>query len=135
MRHKSETLLACLTLLLTGLHFVIETYYHFKFQQSLQALIVDYIWNALAIFAVIMSLKVRPRSAAGLLAASWAYALGFAWRSIFGRLEAWADGVAPGGEPKYFTDILVVALWLVGFCLLWSLWLTWREVMHEASKL
>lgn len=107
MRHRSETSLAVLTLALTLTHFVLETIYHFQYGQPLQALIVDYIWNALAIFAALTSLKIRPKSAAGLLAASWAYALGFGWRSIFGRLALTdADRAAGNGEPVYFTYVL-----------------------------
>lgn len=128
MRHKSETLLAIITLALTSLHFVLETAYHFKYGQPLQALIVDYIWNALAMFAAIASLRLRPKSAAGLLAASWAFALGFGWRSVFGRLALTdADRTAGNGEPYYITYVLVGALCLVCVFLIWSLWLAVRQ--------
>ena len=133
MRHKSETPLAILTLALTLLHFVLETMYHFKYGQPLQALIVDYIWNALAIFAAIVSLRIRPKSAAGLLAASWAFALGFGWRSVFGRLALTdTERAAGNGEPLYITYVLIGALCLVAVFLIWSLWLAYRQSKHSA---
>jgi len=131
MRHKSETPLAIITLTLTLLHFVLETAYHFKYGQPLQALIVDYIWNALAIFAAITSLRIRPKSAVGLLAASWAFALGFGWRSVFGRLAlSDADRAAGNGEPVFITYLLVGALCLVGVFLIWSLILAYRQAKY-----
>jgi len=134
MRHKSETLLAVLTLVLTLTHFVLETAYHFKYGQPLQALIVDYIWNALAIFAAVISLKIRPKSAAGLLAASWAFALGFGWRSVFGRLALTdADRAAGNGEPVYITYVLVAALCLIVIFLIWSLTLAYRQSVRSQN--
>ncbi|WP_163574561.1 hypothetical protein, partial [Klebsiella pneumoniae] len=67
-----------------------------------------YICNALMLLGGFASLTARPGSAAGLLAAGWAYALGFGWRSVFGRLEAMSYDIrAPNGEP---TGAIVVAL-------------------------
>jgi len=118
MRHKSETTLASLTLILAVLHFFAETYAHFRWGQPLQALIVDYIWIALALFGALTSLKLRPRSAAGLLAASWGFAVGFGWRSAFGRLALTdAERAAGNGEPVFITYVIVAALALA-FCLL-----------------
>lgn len=75
------------------------------------------------------SLAVRPGSAAGLLAAGWAYALGFGWRSVFGRLELLEAGVRPSnGEPvTAIVTVLIGALILVAIVLAWSLALAWRQ--------
>jgi len=129
MRHKTESLLASITLALAGLHFVLETGYHFQYGQPLPALIVDYIWIGLAVFGGIISLRVRPRSAAGLLAASWGFAAGFAWRSAFGRLaQSEADRAAGNGEPLFVTYVVLGALVLAFCLLLWSMWLTYKYV-------
>lgn len=132
MRHKTETTLAVITMMATLLHFVLETAFHFKWGQPLQALIVDYIWNALAIFAAVLSLKIRPHSAAGFLAASWAYALGFGWRSAFSRLERLAtDTPAPNGEPSSLAYIVTGALCFVAVMLVWALFLAWQQTANR----
>ena len=128
MRHKSETVLAYVTLFLAVLHFFLEGYAHWKWGQPLQALLVDYIWIALAIFGGATSLKVRPLSAAGLLAASWGFAVGFAWRSAFGRLAlSEAERAAGNGEPMAVTYVVVSALCLAFAMLLWSLFLAFKQ--------
>ena len=94
----------------------------------MQAVLVDYICNALMLLGGMRSLAVRPRSAAGLIAAGWAFALGFGWRSVFGRLELAAAHAAPAnGEPSLVLPILIAALALVAFVLSWSLILAWRQ--------
>jgi hypothetical protein len=106
----------------------LETYYHVMWGQPLQALLVDYICNALMLLGGWRSLAVRPGSAAGLLAAGWAFALGFGWRSVFGRLELQATGTAPvNNEPSAVLPILMVALSIVVIVLLWSLTLAWMQ--------
>jgi hypothetical protein len=127
-RHASETPLATFTLLAAFVHFTAETWFHFTWGQPLQALIVDYICNALMLLGGIRSLQMRPGSAAGLLVAGWAYALGFGWRSVFGRLAMQADGIAPAnGEPGWIVTVLIGALTIVALVLLWALALTWRQ--------
>jgi len=132
MRHKSETALAYITLTLAVIHIVAEHVAHFKWGQPLQALIVDYIWIFLALFGGLMSLKVRPNSAAGLLAASWGFAVGFAWRSAFGRLALTdAERAVGNGEPIVITYVVLIAL-ILAFCLLiWSLWLAYRQSLGK----
>lgn len=128
-RHRSETALALLTLVGTTTHFVLETWYHLVWGQPLQALVVDYICVALMVLGGVSSLRVRPRSAAGLLAAGWAFALGFGWRSVFGRLELRAGGEATAnGEAGFVVWIILTALVVVGFSLVWALWLATRQV-------
>ena len=127
-RHRSETALATLTLTSAVIHFTLETYYHLTWGQPLQALLVDYICNALMLLGGWRSLAVRPGSAAGLLATGWAYALGFGWRSVFGRIERLNAGETPSNrEPATVLAILIVALAIVALVLVWSLALAWRQ--------
>ncbi len=129
-RHASETALAIYTLCGTSLHFVLETYYHFVWGQPLQALMVDYISVVLCLFGAITSLRLRPYSAAGLLAAAWAFNLGFGWRSAFGRLEQGTARPDPtNGEPDYVLSIILVALCSIAIALIWSLWLAYRQAV------
>lgn len=81
------------------------------------------------LLGALRSLRVRPGSAAGLLAAGWGYALGFGWRSVFGRLAQLEAGAVPAnGEPTAtIVWILIVALIVVAFALVWSLALAWRQ--------
>jgi len=127
-RHKSETALAWLTLFCTATHFVLETWYHMVWGQPFQALLVDYICVALMVSGGIASLKARPGSAAGLLAAGWAFALGFGWRSLFGRLQLREAGQASvQGEASWVVFVILGALVVVAIVLLWALWLAWRQ--------
>lgn len=101
-RHKSETALAWWTLFAATVHFTLETWYHVKWGQPTQALIVDYICNFLMFFGAWASLRYRPGSAIGLLTAAWGFALGFGWRSVFGRLEILqAEQAMDNGEPGF----------------------------------
>lgn len=135
MRHRSETALAIFTLVAAATHFTLETWFHLKWGQPLQALIVDYICNALMLLGGIASLRARPGSAAGLLAAGWAYALGFGWRSVFGRLELIEAGTRPAnGEPiSAIVTLLIGVLILVAIVLIWSLALAWRQSRTSAG--
>lgn len=132
MRHRSETALAGITLAAACIHFVLETYYHVRWRQPLQALLVDYISVALMLFGSAVSLRDRRRSAAGLLAAGWGFALGFGWRSLFGRLELLETGKAAGnGEPmQAMVAILGAALAVVAGMLIWSLVLAYRQAIQ-----
>ncbi|MEP9360487.1 hypothetical protein [Sphingomonas sp. KR3-1] len=129
MRARSETALAVLTLVAAATHFTLETWYHLTWGQPLQALLVDYVCNALMLLGGFRSLSVRPGSAAGLLAAGWAYALGFGWRSVFGRIDLLQSGVrATNGEPTgAIVIVLLAALGIVAVMLLWALTLAWQQ--------
>ena len=134
-RHGSETTLAWFSLFATTTHFVLETWYHVVWGQPLQALIVDYISNALMVFAALTSLRIRPRSAAGLLAAAWAYNLGFGWRSVFGRLEIIQSGEAfANGEPPFVFYLIAASLVIVAIVLCWALWLAWRQATGNGAS-
>lgn len=128
VRHGSETALAIFTLVGTALHFGLETWYHLVWSQPLQALLVDYICVALMVLGGVTSLRIRPGSAAGLLAAGWAFALGFGWRSVFGRLAVRESGAAPSnGEASFVLPIIAVSLGIVCLTLVWALWLAYRQ--------
>lgn len=128
MRHRSETWLAWFSLFATTVHLVLETWYHFTWGQPLQALLVDYISVALMVFGAITSLLIRPKSAAGLLAAAWTYNLGFGWRSTFGRLEEMQRGVQPAnGEASFVLPIVASSLVIVGVVMVWALVLAYRQ--------
>lgn len=136
MRHRSETWLAWFSLFATIVHFILETWYHMVWGQPLQALIVDYISVTLMVFAAVTSLRVRPGSAAGLLAAAWAYNLGFGWRSAFGRLEALEQGLAPAnGEASFVLPIVAASLVIVAIVMIWALALAWKQAMNHTSAI
>ena len=134
MRSRSETWLAWLTLVATSIHFTLETWYHLTWGQPLQALIVDYISVTLMVFAAITSLRIRPRSGAGLLAAAWTYNLGFGWRSAFGRLEDLERGVAPvNGEASFVLPIVAGSLFVVAIVMVWALTLAFKQAVKSPS--
>ena len=135
VRHRSETPLAWFSLFATSTHFVLESWYHIVWGQPLQALIVDYIGNALMLFAAITSLRVRPLSAAGLLAGAWCYYLGFGWRIVFGRIELLQRGeMTANGEAGFVLPLIALGLIIVALCMLWSLWLAWKQVIGEKGR-
>lgn len=134
-RHQSETSLAILTLVGTSLHFTLETWYHFVWGQPLQALIVDYICVALMVIGGVASLRMRPGSAAGLLAAGWAFALGFGWRSVFGRLALSNSGeAAANDEASFVLPIIALSVALVCVVLIWALWLAYRQAIISRAS-
>lgn len=134
MRHRSETWLACFSLFATTVHFILETWYHIVWGQPLQALLVDYISVALMVFGALTSLRIRPRSAAGLLAAAWTYNLGFGWRSTFGRLEELERGTAPvNGEASFVLPIVATSLVVVVIVMAWALILAWKQATSRLT--
>jgi hypothetical protein len=133
-RNRSETPLAKLTLAVACIHFTLETWYHLTWGQPLQALIVDYICVALMATGGVRSLHVRPNNAAGLLAAGWAYALGFVWRSVFSRIELREAGkVATNAEAGFVLPVLIGAIVGVAIILVWALWLAWDQSSPPGS--
>ena len=135
LRHHTETPLAWLTLILTVIHFIGETWAHILWGQPLQALIVDYISNALMLFGGITSLRIGRRSAAGLLAAAWTFNLGFGWRSVFGRLEIYNAGDLPAnGEASFILPLLIGSLILVVIVMFWALALAFRQARYQGLK-
>jgi fatty acid desaturase len=81
----------------------------------------------------VTSLRIRPRSAAGLLAAAWTYNLGFGWRSAFGRLEGLERGASPvNGEASFVLPIVAVSLMIVAIVMVWALFLAWRQAVSPS---
>jgi hypothetical protein len=101
-----ETGLAWFSLLGAFVHFVLETLYHVAYGQFLPFLLVDYIAVGLLLYAGVLSLKVRPASAAGLLAGAWGFAACLAYVACFVFLEQYLQGQGP----LFMVVILAVAL-------------------------
>jgi hypothetical protein len=121
-RPRGETTLAWLTALTSVAHFSGESYYHLRWGQPLPALFADYIANALMLIGAWRSLKVRPGSGAGMLAAAWGFAFCLSYRAVFERLEILdTNGRLPNGEPGFVIAILYGLLVLAGAIFLWSL--------------
>lgn len=128
MRDRSEFLLAALTLAAAVAHFVLETYFHVRWGQPLSFLLVDYISVALMLFAAANSFRVRPRSAAGLLAGAWGFAFCLAYRATFDRIERLRIGASPeNGEPIAVLMILAPVLAIAGAIFAWAFWLAYRQ--------
>lgn len=67
---------------------------------------------------------------ASLFVAAWGYALGFAWRGVFGRIELLGAGKQSANcELGFVLPILIVALIAVVLIFGWALWLTWRQAI------
>jgi hypothetical protein len=92
---KFETGLAWFSLVGAFVHFVLETLYHVTFGQFLPLLIVDYIAVGLLVYAGVLSLRVRPLSASGLLAGAWGFATCLAYIACFVLLERYLQGQGP----------------------------------------
>ena len=92
---KFETGLAWFSLAGAFVHFVLETLYHVTFGQFLPLLIVDYIAVGLLVYAGVLSLRVRPSSASGLLAGAWGFAACLAYVACFVFLERYLQGQGP----------------------------------------
>ena len=67
------------------LYFVVETWYHFKFGQSLIQLIGDYISIGLLIFAGIIVMK--NQNGVGLLCGAWGFTFCINYRAFAWRME------------------------------------------------
>ena len=105
-RRRIETALAWFSLVGAFVHFLLETLYHVQFGQFLPLLIVDYIADALLVYAAVASLGARPWSASGLLAGAWGFAACLAYVACFVFLQQYLEGRAP----LFMVVILAVAL-------------------------
>jgi hypothetical protein len=92
---KLETGLARLSLVGAFVHFALETLYHVTFGQFLPLLLVDYIAVGLLVYAGVLSLRVRPSSASGLLAGAWGFAACLAYIACFVFLQQYLQGQGP----------------------------------------
>ena len=103
---KLETGLAWFSLAGAFVHFVLETLYHVAFGQFLPMLIVDYIAVALLVYAAVLSLRVKPSSASGILAGAWGFAACLAYIACFVFLQRYLEGQGP----LFMVVVLGVAL-------------------------
>jgi hypothetical protein len=132
MRAKSENALAALTLVTAFVHLVLETYFHFRWGQPLSFLLVDYVSVSLMLCAAGVSLRVRPRSAAGMLAGAWGFAFCLAYRSTFDRVEQLRAGASPeNGEPIAILVILAPVLAIAGVVFAWAFWLAYAQTRQS----
>lgn len=112
-RSRYESPLAVFTLALLIPYAVGETYHYVVyvgFGNYFLGYFVDLIAMALMLLGAVASLRVRPNSAAGWLAAAWAFAAclnlrSFGWR----HYERIADGQV-SGEPDYVYTVLLFSL-------------------------
>ena len=115
MREKLETPLAIFTLVLLVPYAIGETYHYVAYVglwNHFLGYFVDLIAMALMLLAGVASLKHRPGSAAGWLAAAWGFAAclnlrSFGWR----HYERLAEGQI-GGEPDYVYYVLFGTLFM-----------------------
>lgn len=134
-RHRSESVLALLTMISAIVHFSLETWYHAVWGQPILMLLVDYIANALMLLGSSLSLRNRNASAAGVLAAAWGFTFCLAWIAGFGRLDlAMAGETAVNGEAQFVMPILVGSVALVLAIFLWALWLAARPAMNVPER-
>ena len=89
---KLGTLLAWFSLAVAALHFVWETYFHFRWGQFLPMLIVDYIAIALLVSGALGLLRFHWGP--GLLCGAWGFELCLNYRTFFIRVSQIVDGSA-----------------------------------------
>lgn len=128
MYRKLETGLAWFSLIGAFVHFVLETLYHLKFGQFLPLLIVDYIAVGLLVYAGVLSLRVRPSSASGMLAGAWGFAACLAYIACFVFLQRYLQGHGP----LFMVVVLGMALVATFAAFLLSLLLV-KVTMPEAA--
>ena len=128
-QRKLETGLAWFSLVGAFVHFVLETLYHVAYGQFLPLLLVDYIAVGLLVYAGVLSLKVRPASASGLLAGAWGFAACLAYVACFVFLERYLQGQGP----LFMVVILGVALAAAFVAFALSLWLV-KAAMNTARR-
>jgi hypothetical protein len=129
MKHrKLETGLAWFSLVGAFVHFVLETLYHVAFGQFLPLLIVDYIAVGLLVHAGVLSLRVKPASASGMLAGAWGFAACLAYIACFVFLQQYLQGQGP----LFMVVVLGVALAAAFVAFALSLRLV-KEAMNNAS--
>lgn len=121
MRSRHETWFAILTIVLALIHFAGETYVHFAFGQTFLGYFIDLIVITLMLIAGIASLRVRPVSASGWLAAAWGTAFCLAYRAFAWRYHVPVE--ERGGEPAIILNILAGALVISTIAFAFAFWL------------
>lgn len=122
MRSRFETPFAVVTMAAALLHFSGETYYHVLYGQPFSAYLVDLIAIGLMLLAAGSSLLRRDLSAAGWLAAGWAFTLCLNYRSYLSRIYA-LDAGNDLEEPSMVLTILGVTLVTNAIMLVVAMWL------------
>lgn len=123
---RAETRLARFTLALLVLYVPLETWVSWPYGLLHPMYLVDVIAMLLMFFGARRSLRARPGSSPGLLAAAWAWTAANGWRATSWRwLESVQGGALDHGRPE---------LWLTAFgtlvalsCFAVTLWLVTRE--------
>lgn len=86
------------------------------------------------VFVGATSLRIRPKIAAGPLAAAWTYNLGFGWLGTFARLEYLQNGVQPSNsEASFIPAIVAGSLAIIGVVMVWSLILAYRQAIFAST--
>jgi hypothetical protein len=117
-RRKLERRLALFSIVSALVHFIGETWVHFRFGQFLPMLIVDYIAISLLLIGGVRSLQTG--NAAGLLCGAWGFTFCLNYRALFWRVEVLLEG---GGTPvlETMTQVLAGLLVVSGLAFLVSL--------------
>jgi hypothetical protein len=129
LRSPAETPLAVAAGLAAALHFLGEGYYQLRWGQPFLALFSDIIAVTLMGFAAIASLRARPASGAGILAAAWGFEFCLAYRAATERIE-WrkALGAATNGEPDVILPLLVFFAVAAACFFFLSLRIVWAQM-------
>ena len=93
------------------LHFIMETWFHFRFGQSLVQLLADYMGVTLLIFSGVTAL--RNKNANGLLCGAWGYSFCLNYRAFAWRMDEFTAGTS--------TQVVDNTLIILSITLLFSL--------------
>ena len=113
MRSSFETPFAIYTLIVAVPYFIGETYHYFAyvgFGHGVLNYAVDLIAISLMLLGGVASLRCKPGSAAGWLAAAWGFVACLNYRAFSWRYEEVAAGNSIGTEPSSVLTILSVTL-------------------------
>ena len=113
MREKLETPFAIYTLIVAVPYFLGETYHYFAFVGFGNS-VLNYAVDLIAIFLMLLggvaSLRSKPVSASGWLAAAWGFVACLNYRAFTWRYEEVAAGAVIETEPSSVLTILSVTL-------------------------
>jgi len=112
-RSKYETPFAIYTLVVTIPYFLGETYHYFAYiglGNGILNYLVDLIAMALMTLGSVASLRCRPGSASGWLAAAWGFVACLNYRAFSWRYEEVSAGNTIDTEPSSVLTILAVTL-------------------------
>lgn len=113
MRSRYETPFAIYTLIVAVPYFIGETYHYFAyvgFGNGVLNYAVDLIAIFLMLLGALASLRCKPASASGWLAAAWGFVACLNYRAFSWRYEEVAAGNSIESEPSSVLTILSVTL-------------------------